>query len=123
MYICSSNINSKRKLSGLLSSLKDHHLKFIVELYPDHDALLSLDWFFKQLDAEGLAYEKIVKFIHKCNGLFCLSLECGNERKIIFSNSDSHLDCVRAKLITEKNFLLILNNLLQFLELKFCKSN
>ncbi len=67
MYTCSSRISSKRRLSELLFSLKDYHLNFIVELYPDHAALKSLDWFFLKLDSEGLEYEKIVKFIHKNN--------------------------------------------------------
>jgi len=103
----------------MTKKLKIQKLNFQIEVSADDDFVErknSAEWFFKQLEQEEINFERNYKIVHKNKGDFCVCIVRGYDRKIIFSSDDSHKDTVIGSLINENNYILIIDNLVNFLD-------
>jgi hypothetical protein len=116
-------INSTKKLERrLVELLKNDYLCIIIELSPDddyHKRKQSAHWMTQKLIKINCKLNVIHKILHYKKGEFYIYIEKNLERKIIFSNSTSHVDTVNGTLVNKKNYSLILSNIIKFL--KQCK--
>ncbi len=111
---------SKRKTSALQTFLKGKKLTFVIEISPDSDLekrKSSCEWFFEQLKIEKCQYSSTYKMLHRKNGEFYVYIINGLNKKIIFSSSDSHRDAVNGNLISRKNYLNVIENIVRFLNI------
>jgi hypothetical protein len=105
--------------SVLLDKLKDKTLNFQIEISPDdqyQNRKNSAEWFFEKLESETIHSNTSYKVMHRNRDNFCVYLVNGYNKKIIFSSSESHIDAVTGSIINRKNYYMILNNIVDFVE-------
>jgi hypothetical protein len=118
------NSNVSDTATKLLEKLKGESINILIEISPDNDyfeRLKSVEWFVDNLNREGCkATLENVKVLHRKKGEFYINIVDPEkkEKKIVFSSSDSHVDVVTGSLVNKKNYYLILNNIVEYLDKK-----
>lgn len=103
---------------SLSESLHGKDLNITIEISPDEDyysRVKSTEWFIRELKKSYVNLNVNYKMLHTNKGEFYIYVQREHERKIIFSSSQSYLDTVTGSLINKKNYCLIMNNLINFL--------
>jgi hypothetical protein len=112
----SSNSNL---MADNIKKLRTKHIRLSVEISPDdkfEQRKKSVEWFIEKLRTEHCNVEAEFKTLHKKNEEFYVCIKRESQKKIVFSLEDSHVDTVTGSLVNKKNYSLILNNIVEFLD-------
>ena len=107
--------------NSLNKELDNKSIELLIEITPDVDyneRKKSVDWFVKELEKINTKVTVSYKVLHTKQEEFYVYVVRDLERKIIFSNSESHKDTVTGSLLNKKNYFLILMNIVEFLKTK-----
>lgn len=105
--------------SALVDKLQDVTLRITIELSTDIDyqeRCRSIDWFVEELKKVNCNTVVTYKLLHNKKGEFYVYVHKEKSKKIVMSNSNSHIDAVTGNFINKRNFYLILENATNFLE-------
>lgn len=116
-----TNTRVRRRTSTILNILEGEKLDFLIEISNDNffdNKKKSVEWLVNKLSQEKCQTTVIYRTLHRSSGEFFVYLIRGHNRKVIFSSCDYHVDSVKGDFISRKNYLMILDCIVQFLEVK-----